>query len=180
MKPFLKFILIGCAFALLIEFQFNILVTGNIGNFIFVLFFYPIYLALVYTVYKFGFKKIFKSKSNLVFFYYLLFGIIGLMFEWFMIGNSPWLNPDASQIGMWSFWVALTVMPVIFLETEKKFQKLKKHIKYYIISYAIITTIIGKILTGDFRLFFIVWFEIIGYTLMNLFYLKYWWIVRKT
>ena len=40
----------------------------------------------------------------------LLCGIPGMALEWFVIGNSPWGNPDASQLGMilfhctWPIW----------------------------------------------------------------------------
>jgi len=126
MNKLLKFILIGFVFAMVVEFQFNIFATNNIPNFIFTLFFYPIYLALVYLVNNFVDKHLSGRKADVLF--YLFFGFFGLGFEWFVIGNSPWETPDANQIGMFSFWVAIAFMPRIFISAKKGIAMLKKNL----------------------------------------------------
>lgn len=169
---FIKFILIGYIFAQVIEFQFNVLVTGNIGNWIFTLLAYPIILAVAYLSIKI-FDK-FKNKVASEFIYFLFWSCFGLfIMEWLVIGNSPWGNPDANQIGMFSFWAALFFMPKIFINSNIKVSKLKKHIFYYFLFYSIITTVVGLLLPPAFRLFFLVWFEIIGYSIMMFFYWSY-------
>lgn len=177
MNKFLKFILVGYIFAMVVEFQFNILATGNIGNFIFTGIFYPVYLTLVYFSSKL-IDRIFKSKYKASIVYYLIFGFIGLMLEWFMIGNSPWQNPDANQAGMFAFWVALTFMPRIFTDEEHDVAGLKRGIKKIYAAYAIITTIVGLILPPAFRIFWLATFVTIAYLLMNIFYLQYFKILK--
>ena len=179
MKEIIKFILVGYFFAILIEFQFNILATSNIGNFIFTLFFYIVFLTISYFINKFWFSSI-KNKVISSTAYYFFFGIIGLMFEWFVIGNSPWGNPDAIQIGQWSFWIAITFIPKIYIETEGKFKKLKDGIRHYIIAYAIITTVVGFALPFHLRLFWLVSLQVVGYSLLHIFYVKYLVIINKS
>ncbi|MAG18194.1 MAG: hypothetical protein CL944_01835 [Candidatus Diapherotrites archaeon] len=171
MNNFPKFILVGFIFAMVVEFHFNILATGNIGNFIFVTLFYPVYLSLVFLANNFIDKHLKGKKADVLF--YLFFGFFGLAFEWFVIGNSPWGNPDANQIGMFSFWVALTFMPRIFINKQKEIQPLKKSVTKYFVAYTIVTTLIGFLLPVSFRIFFLTWFEVIGYTVMHYFYWKY-------
>jgi len=43
-------------------------------------------------------------------------GGCGLMVEWFLIGNSPWGNPDAVQIGMFAYWSCMVLVPVVLLD----------------------------------------------------------------
>lgn len=169
----LKFILIGFIFAQVLEFQFNILVTQNYGNWIFTLIYYPFILLAVYLSNEL-IDKIIKRKKLADIIYFFGWGAFGLfIMEWMIIGNSPTGNPDASQIGMFSFWVAVTFMPRIFVNQNPKFEKLKKSIKRYFISYSIIVTFIGIVLPINYRLFWIAWLGTIGYTVMNIFYYNY-------
>lgn len=171
-KQLLKFILVGYLFAQVIEFQFNILVTGNVGNWIFTLLFYPVLLAIAY--YSTNLTNLIKNKklgNTLYFFFWSCFGLF--IMEWAIIGNSPWGNPDANQLGMFSFWAAVFMMPKIFIDQTPSRQKLKTSIARYFIAYALTTTLLGFILPQNLRLFILVWFEIIGYTIMYIFYLKY-------
>ena len=177
MKDIFKFIAVGFIFAIITEFQFNILALGNVGNFIFDLFFYPVFLIFVYFS-NAVLGRIFKNKILSGVLFYLIFGIFGLAFEWYLMGNSPWANPDANQIGMFSFWVAVTFMPKIFIEREEKFNNLKKKIVFYFVPFSAITTVIGIVLPSDFRVFWLVWFAIIGYTFMQVFYIKYFMILK--
>ncbi|NUM25863.1 MAG: hypothetical protein HUU49_04590 [Candidatus Buchananbacteria bacterium] len=171
-KSILKFIFVGYLFAQVIEFQFNILITGNIGNWIFTLLFYPLLLTLAYYSTKLINNIQNKQLGN--FLYFLFWSCFGLfIMEWTIIGNSPWSNPDANQLGMFSFWAAVFMMPKIFTDKNEHLKNLKKNITYYFVAYALITTPLGLVLPQNLRLFVLVWFEIIGYTAMHLFYFSY-------
>lgn len=171
-KP-LKFILVGFIFAQVLEFQFNILVTQNYGNWIFTLIYYPVLLGLAYLVSNL-IDKVIKNKKIADVIYFLGGGAFGLfVMEWAIIGNSPAANPDASQIGMWSFWVAVMFMPRIFINTEPKFNKLRHKIKVYFTSYAILTTLLGIALPFPIKFAVIIWGGIVGYTYMNIYYFRY-------
>ena len=57
-----------------------------------------------------------KSKARLI--YYLLFGFLGLMVEWFLLGNAPVLEPFQiiTQPGMFTFWGTMLLGPWLILE----------------------------------------------------------------
>lgn len=169
----LKFILTGFIFAQIIEFEFNVYIAKTYGNWIFTLFYYPIILAGFYLVSKLINRKI-KNKKTADIIYYLISGFFGLIvMEWLIIGNSPWGNPQASQLGMLSFWVAVFFMPRIFIDPNPQIIKLKKQIATYIIIYSLITLPLGLISSATAKLILVVYAEIIGYTILHLFYYRY-------
>ena len=172
-KNMLKFVLVGYLFAQVIEFQFNVLVTHNYGNWLFALLYYPVYLVVAFFSHRLISKFIRKEWiADVV--YLVTWGAIGLFgMEWVIIGNTPWQNPDANQIGMLSFWIALSFMPRIFSNPQPQFDKLKKKIVRYFTAYSILTTAIGLLLPQSLRLFVLVVCEIVGYTFMNIYYWQY-------
>ena len=169
----LKFVLVGYLFAQVIEFQFNVLVTHNFGSWIFTLLYYPAYLAIAFLSHRLINKLIGKEwVADTV--YLVIWGAIGLFgMEWLIIGNTPWQIPDANQVGMLSFWIALSFMPRIFSNPRPQFDKLKKKIVRYFATYSILTTVIGLLLPQSLRLFILVVCEIIGYTYMSIYYWQY-------
>jgi hypothetical protein len=64
-----------------------------------------------------------------------LAGFVGLMIEWFVIGNSPWGNPDASNIGMFAYWACMVVVPIALLDTAPQTQRLRRNILVYGLAY---------------------------------------------
>lgn len=176
----MKFIFIGFVFATVVEFQFNILVKGSSGisRYIFTVFFYPVYLIFVYFSSRM-IDRIFKKKTISDIVYYFAYGFIGMSIEWFVIGNSPWGNPDAIQIGMFAFWVALAFMPRIFIDDGDDLKELKRSIIKYYAAYAIISTVMGSMIPFDLRIVPIVLAEVIVYVLMNYFYIQYYRIKSK-
>jgi hypothetical protein len=64
---------------------------------------------------------------------YLVAGSIGLMVEWFLIGLTPWKDPDAPvlavlafQAGMFSFWAGVAFAPQLLLDTRHLVSKVRK------------------------------------------------------
>ena len=170
---FLKFILVGYIFAQIIEFQFNVFIANTYGNWIFTLFYYPAILAVFYFINQRVNQKI-KNKKVADIFYYIVAATFGLfIMEWLIIGNSPWGNPEANQIGMLSFWVAVFFVPRIFISQSPEVEGIKKRITRYIMAYSLITFPLGFVLPETPRLIIIIWAEIIGYSLMHIFYWHY-------
>ena len=54
----------------------------------------------------------------------LVYGTLGLCVEWFLIGNSPWGNPDAAQWAMFAYWACMGLVPAVFLEEKGRWLKL--------------------------------------------------------
>lgn len=169
----LKFILTGFIFAQVLEFQFNILITKNYSNWVFTLIYYPALLVIIYLFSK-VIDKIIKRKKLADIFHFMFWGAFGLfIMEWVIIGNSPTGNPDAIQIGMLAFWLAVTFMPRIFINQNPRLEKLKHSIKKYFTWYAIITTILAIVIPMPLKLGLIVWLGAIGYVVMFKFYYDY-------
>ena len=172
MNKFLKFILIGYFFAIIVELQFNY-VTGNVGNFIFTLIAYPFYVSFVYFTSKIF--NVIKKDSIADFFVWLVYGLLGLMIEWFIIGNSPWGNPEAIQIGMFSFWAAVAFMPRIF--TIEGYKKIKKWIKIYFVVYLAIALPATFFVPSPLNLGLTTLLMTFFYTAMNGFY--FWFMIKR-
>jgi hypothetical protein len=113
--------------------------------------------------------------------YYLTYGFAGLIIiEWFLVGNSPWRNPQANQLGMFSYHATTAMTSLIFTDPSPALAKLKKAILAYFIPYSIAGTVIGFLLpTYKLRLDILVWAVIIGYTVMHAFYIWYLSILRQ-
>ncbi|MFH1308345.1 MAG: hypothetical protein ABIH72_05835 [archaeon] len=168
MNKFFKFIIIGILFATVAEFVLNILILKNINSYLFTFIIYFTLLTFAYFLGKI-INKIRKPYSEIL--YYIIASTFGLMFEWFLLGNAPWLNLDANQIGMFSFWAAVFMMPRIFCLKNENLNKLKKYIKVYFIIYAIILILLGFIIPESSKIFILTLVITLGYTIMNVFYL---------
>lgn len=179
MSNILKFILIGLGFAGVEEFLTIAVIEEDLqGFFIVILLIFPGYLILVY----FSSKIIdyFWKKAIADVIYFFTYGMTGLMIEWFLIGLSPWSNPEAHpgamfifQVGMFSFWATISLVPRIFIDERKRFSNLKKTILKYYISYFGIVYIIAFLLPPELRFVILIPLIIVGYCLMNVFYVMY-------
>ncbi len=125
MKKILKFIIVGLLFGIFPgEIANQIIVHKNIGGFPIMVFFYIILLAFGYFINKFLKKKLFPTLL-----YFILFGIIGLLIEYFIILSQ------GLAIGMFTFWAFLFTLPRIFTDESGRFEDLKKKIlRYWLIS----------------------------------------------
>ncbi len=86
------------------------------------------------------FNKLF-SEQKAAFIYYLVSGGIGLAVEWFLIGLSPWSNPNAQplamlvlQIGMFSFWCGVAFAPRLLLDQREFIARVRTGFKRFLIA----------------------------------------------
>ncbi len=170
------FVLIGSVVAWVGEFVFNILITGNYSNFLFTLLFYPCYLALAFYLQKY-LACAFKIKHIHFFACYFLFGFIGLAIEWFVIGNSPWGNPEAIQFGQFSYWTALVLVPLIVLGNVSK--RAKYLVLYILAKFVILSLIFFFVLPPHTHLFFLTILLTIAYVLLHIPYVMHWKALKK-
>jgi hypothetical protein len=104
MRPLLFFVFLGLLFAAPGEILNQILARQNIRAFRSTMISYAVLLLIGFFVGR-GFSAAFrKSRARLA--YYLLFGFLGLMVEWFLLGNAPVLEPFQiiTQPGMFTYW----------------------------------------------------------------------------
>ena len=160
MIRFLQFILLGLLTAAIGEWQFSVFLRNDLDNFIGSVVFNTLYLTGVYLVTRFLLTTL-RNRPRLILFYTGLFGLSGLMVEWFLIGNSPWGNPDANQLGQFAYWACMALVPLMFLME-------KRHLQTFILRYALVY--IGLALLGqfaipspDWRFAFHIYAVILGY-----------------
>src|SRR6187431_1425256 len=121
MKSFAKFIGVGSLFATVEEFLTIVILKHDVGSYVFTLIIlFPVFLTIVFFASKLLDKR-WHSEAARQFAHFLVFGGAGLMIEWFLIGLSPWSNPDANpllmlgfQLGMFSFWSTVSFAPRLF------------------------------------------------------------------
>ena len=96
----------------------QILARQNVQAFRSTMISYAVLLLIGFFVGK-GISAIFKrSRARLI--YYLLFGSLGLMIEWFLLGNAPVLEPlqVITQPGMFTYWGTMLLAPWLMMEPD--------------------------------------------------------------
>ena len=167
----LQFILLGLLTVAIGEWQFSVFLRNDLDNFIGSLFFNTLYLGGAYLITRILLTTL-RNRPKFILFYTALFGLSGLMVEWFLIGNSPWGNPDASQVGMFAYWACMALVPLMFLLEKKRLQT-------FIIRYGLVYTalaLIGQfaIPAYEWRFVFHIYLVIFGYlSLMMVILSKY-------
>lgn len=131
MKSFIKFVSIGLLFAAFPgEIANQLIVHRSLTGFASTMIIYVFLLGFGFFI-----NKIFKKKFIPTLLYFILFGIIGLLIEYFVLGQGP----EAYASGMFTFWAFLFTLPRIFTDESGQFEDLKKKIlKYWLISSPIV------------------------------------------
>src|SRR5437773_9146055 len=134
-----KFYCIGLIVAGLEEFITQGVLKNNLGGWIIptVIAFLP-FLIIVRSVSRFLEQRL--TEQNAVLIYYLISGGIGLSVEWFLIGLSPWKDPDAHplamlvlQVGMFSSWSGVAFAPRILLDKRDFVSPVRRRLKRFLI-----------------------------------------------
>ena len=160
---FVLFVLIGVLTAAVGELQYSVFIRGDWANFYGSMVFNAVYLSGAFVVTRLLFR-IFPSRVAFVA-TVALAAVVGLMVEWFLIGNSPWSNPDAAQLGMAAYWACLVVVPLIVLDGDVRLRPLRRTIVLYSLIYtALILLGQGLIPPGEWRVACHIWTFIIGYS----------------
>ncbi len=172
MKKLPVFVLLGLAFAIPGEILNQILARRNVRAFGSTLISYSVLLVIGFFVEK-GMSAAFpKAKSRLL--YYLLFGFLGLMVEWFLLGNAPVLDPlqAITQPGMFTFWGTMLLAPWLMLEPE--FPALKRAFARFFFGFSALYLAVALLVPrakGGIYFGFILFAA--GSTALNYFYVKY-------
>lgn len=147
---------ISILFALWLEFFYKFGATLDVHNFVGSIFVYFIYLMMLHSL---CFKA--DAKKHLLLFL-CLFGFIGLMAEWFIIGNSPWQNPNAFQVGMFVFHAVYPALGILFFMGEETFIYKKRVVKVFVIF--TICSMLGFLFTNlDLRFAWFIWIPLFPY-----------------
>ena len=144
---FLLFVLIGVLTAAVGELQFSVFIRGDWANLFGSMVFNAVYLAGAFVVTRLLFRLLPRRVAFLL--TVALAAVAGLMVEWFLIGNSPWGNPDASQIGMAAYWACLVVVPLIVIDPDLRLRRLKRAIAIYAAVYSAAAVAAWALLPGE-------------------------------
>lgn len=161
----LKFVFAGLLTAAVGEWQFSVFQRNDLDNFIGSLAFNTLYMTGVYLVTRILLTTL-RNRPKFIFFYTTLFGFSGLMVEWFLIGNSPWGNPDASQVGMFAYWACMALVPLMFLMQKRPLQTFI--IRYSMLYIALALLAQFTIPSPEWRFAFHIYAVILGYLVLML------------
>jgi hypothetical protein len=168
---FLKTLVLGSLLATLGEFLFCVLVRQSLPDYLFTLAAYPVILALTYWPLRWIEQRM-PSELSADVAVYAVAGFTGLAIEWFMIGNSPWANPDANNLGMFAYWATVLAMPRLLLDARPCLVPVRRAAGVAYVIYAVCAPAIGLLTPPALRLFVLVWVVVLGYTGMNLFFVR--------
>ncbi len=161
------FVVIGLVIAGIGETQFSLFIRSDLDNLIGSVVFNAIYLTMAALV-SWLLAKRFGDSLVTIILLVIGFGTSGLMIEWFLIGNSPWGNPQASQIGMFAYWSAMVVVPFVCLRPDVRLAGLKKTILASVLLYTIAALLIQLIPNATLHFVYHIWSFILGYTALIL------------
>lgn len=94
---------------------------------------YVILLFIGFFVGK-GLCAVVKKRCHAALANYLFFGTLGLMVEWFLLGNSPVIDPFqiVVQPGMFTFWATMLLAPWLLMEPSEYFDLRKRFVRYFV------------------------------------------------
>lgn len=172
-RRFLAFVAIGVFVAGIGEFLFGVLIRNDVSGFLASLVIYAALLSGAWVTSKWMGRRI-RSRFRLELVYYLAFASLGLMIEWFVIGNSPWRNPSANQPGMLFFWGSVFTFPRILSAKERELRQLQHRLTVALVAQAIGSAVIGVLTPPIYRMFVLVWLVILAYTGLQAFIVWHW------
>ena len=172
MKKLLIFVLLGLLVSAPGEILNQLLARHNLRAFRSTMISYGVLLLIGFFASK-GLSAVCpKSKALLI--QYLLFGFLGLMVEWFLLGNAPVLEPFQiiTQPGMFTYWGTMLLAPCLIM--ERGFAELKRSFARFFASFSLLYLLVALVLPrakGGIFLGFVLFAA--GTTALNYFYVKY-------
>lgn len=157
------FVVVGILTAAVGELQYSVFIREDWANLFGSIFFNALYLTGAYFVGRLLFRRVANRKAAFLL-YVGLGAVVGLMVEWFLIGNSPWGNPQAGQVGMAAYWACMVTVPLIVIDSDRRLRSLKRSIFIYALIYSLLAVGVELLLPDeDWRYAYHIWSVILGY-----------------
>ncbi len=181
MRKFLAFLVVGSFFSTVEEFLTVAVLKHDFGSYLFtLLILFPVFLTLVYFSSRL-IDRLVRGRRAQELTHFFVYGLVGLMIEWFLIGLSPWSPSAASnplimfifQLGMFSFWATVGLAPRLFTNADELSRKTGKTILKFYIPYFIVAYLIAFLAPREAKFLAIIGLIVLGYLFLNLFYLRY-------
>ena len=180
MSRFLRFLGIGSAFSTVEEVLTVLVLRGDLGAYLFTLFIlFPAFLTFVWISRRLLTRFVrLQPVRDLI--HYLLYGLVGLLIEWFAIGLSPWSDPDANpilmvvfQAGMFSFWATVAFAPLLFVNPDPLSRQARGWVLHFYIPYFVLTYVAALLSPSSLKFVVIVGLIVLGHLALNVFYVRY-------
>ena len=177
---YLRFLAIGVIVAATEEFLTVVVLRGDLLAFLLAIFLlFPIFLTISYFVgRRLDRADIADPRREVI--YLVLLGMLGLMVEWFLIGLSPWSNPDAPavlmcgfQFGMFSFWAGVAYLPRLFSQPEAQRAAIRGSILRFLLPYFLLVYLAAFTIPQPLKSWLVIILIIFGFEFLHLFYLRY-------
>jgi hypothetical protein len=180
LKRFGSFIAIGSFFATVEEFLTVVVLRHDLASYVFTLLvLFPIFLTFVWWSSR-AIGRFVRREATQELAHFFVYGIVGLLIEWFVIGLAPWRDPNANpllmlvfQLGMFSFWATVAFVPRLFMNTGALSRNTRKAILKFYVPYFTIVYAISFLAPKPVKFVTVVALILFGYLSLNLFYLKY-------
>lgn len=165
MLRLLGFVLAGVVVAFVGEVQYSLFIRGDLANLRGSVGFNSLYLTLWYPLVALLLRRLGQQPLT-VLVLTLTAGVAGLAIEWFVIGNSPWGNPAASELGMFAYWACMIVVPVALLDRSPHTLRLRRTTLLYGAGYTLLALAVEFIPNADIRYVYHIWSVVVGYSVL--------------
>ena len=180
MRKLATFIAIGSLLATVEEFLTVVMLKHDVASYIFTLLvLFPGFLAFVF----FSSKLINWLTGNGAvreLAHFVIYGSLGLSFEWFLMGLAPWSNPAANhflmmlfQLGMFSFWATVAFVPRLYLDAGEPSRRTVRSIFRFYVPYFLVVYAVAFSVPEAMRFAAVIPLIVLGYLFLNVFYVKY-------
>ena len=107
MRQFLAFIAIGSFFATVEEFLTVVVLRHDVASYLFTLVvLFPVFLTFVWASSRL-LNRLARRQPTRELLHFFLYGLVGLLLEWFLIGLTPWSDPNAHPAAMLLFQLGI-------------------------------------------------------------------------
>jgi hypothetical protein len=188
MKRFITFIGVGSFFSTVEEFLTVVVLKHDVASYVITLLvLFPMFLTFVYFS-SMLLDMLWHTDTGAELSHFFVYGWVGLMMEWFLMGHSPWGNPAANpvlmlgfQLGMFSFWSTVAFAPRLFLADNDRAKNVRRWILAFYVPYFVFVYVIGLAVPADSRFGTIVILVIAGYFIVSALFACYFvWSIRSS
>lgn len=183
-NKYLAFVAIGSIFSTVEEFLTIVAVRHDVGTFVFTtLIVWPVVLSIVYATSGLVDRPFHTERAREIA-HFFVYGAVGLLTEWFLMAPhlAPWrmLGQAALvvvllfQLGMCSFWTAVTTGPRLFLNPDANHQLTKRRVQRFYVPFFALTYLIVFAIPAPKRLVPAVGLIILGHLIINAIMIATW------
>jgi hypothetical protein len=172
-KTFVAFLVIGSLFATAEEFLTIVVLRRDIPSYLFtLLILFPTYLGFVSASSRIIDRLIPREPARDLA-HLLIYGSLGLLLEWSLMGLSPWSNPVANpllmfafQVGMFAFWATVAIAPRVFLDHRGPGRHGRQQIVRFFVPYFVLVYGVGLSVPERLRFPIIIPLIVVGYSVV--------------